>query len=125
MSPGDVLNIIGKWTDETHKTIQAKLIRDKSIQKRNATFFGNVAALTSAGWTMTTKERGLQAVTVSPTTKFTDKKGKALVLTDIKVGDLVRVHGLWDNKLDTMTEVDKVRDYALPVATVSATPSVQ
>lgn len=127
MSPGDTLNIIGKWTNDAHTIIQAKLVRDMSIQKRNGVFFGNVSALTSTGWTMTTVVRGSQSVTVSTTTKFIDRKGQIIALTDIKVGDLVRVHGLWDNTLNTITEVDKVKDYNIPVKTAApvATPSAR
>lgn len=127
MSPGDVLNIIGKWTDSSQTIIQAKLIRDKSIQKRNGTFFGHVAELTSTGWTMTTEKRGIQTVTVSSSTKFTDKREKAIFRVDVKIGDLVRVRGLWDDKLNTITLVSQVKDFSLPVKTTSfsATPSAQ
>ena len=33
-SVGDEVNVIGRYTDETKSTIEAALIRNKSIQKR-------------------------------------------------------------------------------------------
>ncbi len=122
----DTVNVIGQWTDSTQATIQAKLVRDISIQKYNGVFFGTVQSLTSSGWVMTTVERGNQTVTVSSSTKFTNRKGQAILQSDIAVGHKVRVHGLWDRKNSTVTEVVAVKDFSLPVATTvtpTATPT--
>ncbi len=113
MSVGDTVNVIGLWTDDTKTTIQAKLIRDASIEKRFGVFIGTVLSLSSSGWTMQTG-RGVETVTVSSATKFVNRKGETLFQADVKVGHKVRAKGLWDNKLNTVTEVSGVKDYSLP-----------
>ena len=126
MQTGDTVNVYGTWTDSMNTTIQAKLVRDVSIQKYNGVFFGTVQTLNSSGWTMTTVERGNQTVTVSSTTKFKDRKGGTLTQSSVAVGHKIRVRGLWDRNANTVTEVTEVRDYSLPVKTTvapTATPT--
>lgn len=110
---GDTLNVIGLWADDGHTTINATLIRDASIQKRHGVFFGVVQSLLGSGWTMTTK-RGTETVTVSASTKLVNRTGQPITQGDVKVGDRVRVRGLWDSKANTITEVTMVKDYNLP-----------
>ena len=111
---GDTVNVIGKWTDDTKTIIEARLIRDISIQKRHGVFFGTVSSLTSDGWIMTTVKRGNQTVTVNSSTKFVNRKTEIITQADIKVGDKVRVKGLWDRNSNTITEVSHVKDFSLP-----------
>lgn len=103
MQVGDMLWVIGKWTDDTHTSVLARLVRDLSLQKRRGTFVGVVQSLTSTGWIMQTVNRGLQTVTISGTTQ-----------ADVKVGDRVKVQGLWDKTNSTITEVTKVKDFGTP-----------
>jgi hypothetical protein len=112
---GDRVDVIGKWTDDTKTTIQARLVRDLSIQKRYGVFFGTVQSLSSTGWVMTTVNRGNQTVTVSSATKFTDGKETVITQPEIVVGHKVRVRGLWDKQNNTVTEVTQVKDFSLPV----------
>lgn len=119
---GDVVNVIGLWTDDSHTTIQAHLIRDTSIQKRFGVFFGTVTSLTADGWVMDTLRRGSQTVTVGSDTKFVNRREQAITKTDIAVGHRVRVKGLWDSKLSTITEVKQVKDFSLPPK-ASGTPT--
>ena len=124
----DVVSVIGKWTDDTHTTIQATLVRDLSIQKFMGVFFGTVQSITGSGWVMATINRGNQTVTVTSTTKLTDRRGQPLTQTDIVVGHRVRVRGVWDRKSNTITEVTGVKDFSLPAqaglpATSTATPT--
>ncbi len=122
---GDVINVIGQWTDTIKTTVNARLIRDTSIQKRFGVFIGTVTSLNGNGWVMTTINRGSQTVTVSSSTKFVNRQGQAIVQSQIKVGDRVRVRGLWDNKANTITEVTNVKDYNLPPKpTPSVTPTL-
>lgn len=116
-SIGNIVNVIGLWTDDTHTAINAKLVRNVSIQKRFGVFFGEVKSLLSGGWVMSTKSenRADQTVTVSSTTKFENRKGEAITQTDVKVGHKVRVRGLWDRTLNTVTEVTQVKDFNLPL----------
>lgn len=113
MSVGDTLNVIGQWTDDTHTAINAKLVRDASIQKRFGVFVGTVQTLLTSGWTMLTG-RGTETVTVTSTTKFVNRTGGTISQSDIKVGDKVRVRGLWDRNANTITEVTVVKDYSIP-----------
>jgi len=122
-SVNDVLNIHGKWMNEERSQIQATLIRNMSIQKRNGVFFGKVKTLTSGGWVMTTVGRGDQTVTVSGNTRFIDRTGMGIGQSAILVGHRVRVMGLWDSKNNTITEVSQVKDFDLPAkATSTAKP---
>ncbi len=123
ISVGDTVNVIGQWTDEGQTTIQARLVRDISIQLFNGVFFGTVQSLTSNGWVMATVARGDQTVTVSSGTKFTDRKGGTLTQSGITVGHKVRVRGLWDRKAGTISEVTAVKDFSLPVV-ATPTPKV-
>lgn len=116
MQIGDTINVIGLWADDAHTTINAKLVRDASIQKRFGVFFGQVKSLLSNGWVMSTvsDKRPDQTVTVSSTTKFENRKGEAITQADVKVDHKVRVKGMWDKALNTVTEVTNVKDFSLP-----------
>lgn len=122
---GHTVNVIGKWTDDAKTTVEARLVRDVSIQKRHGVFFGKVESVTTDGWVMTTisDKRENQAVKVTNVTKFTNRKGEALTQTDVKVGHRVRVRGLWDRSDNTVTEVSQVKDFDLPVR-VTPVPTV-
>lgn len=115
MQVGDTLNVIGRWTDDTHTAINAVLVRDLSIMKRFGVFFGTVSSITSDGWVMTT-QRGDQTVAVSLTTKFINRRGETITKAEVKVGDRVRVRGLWNKTNNTITEVREVKDFSIPVA---------
>jgi hypothetical protein len=115
MSVGDMVNGIGKWMDDAHTTILARLIRNTSIQKYNGVFFGTVQSLTVTGWVMSTVNRGSQTVTVSSSTKFINRKEQAISQSDILIGHIVRVRGMWDRTASTITEVAVAKDFSLPV----------
>jgi hypothetical protein len=120
----DVINVIGKWQDAGKTTILATLIRDTSIQKRFGVFFGTVSSVSANGWVMATIKRGNQTVTVTSSTKFTDRKEGTISQSDVAVGHRVRVRGLWDNKNNTVTAVTHVKDFDLPVKpTVTPKPT--
>lgn len=129
MSVGDTLNIIGLWADDAKTTINARLVRDISVQKRFGVFLGEVKSLLTGGWVMSTKsdKRADQTVTVSASTKFVNRKEEAITQADVAVGHRVRVKGLWDTALNTVTEVTHVKDFNLPLrptpkVTVTPTP---
>lgn len=116
MSVGDIVNVIGYFTNEEKTTINACLIRDTSIQKRRGGFIGKVVSLTDTGWVMTTlsQKKANQTVTVDSSTKFIDRRGQTISKTDIVVGHRVRIKGLWNNDNNTVTEVTHVKDFSLP-----------
>jgi ASC-1-like (ASCH) protein len=111
---GHEVNVFGKWTDTDHKTIQALLIRDLSIQKRFGVFIGDVTAISGNDITLQTIQRGVQKVSVSALTKFVNRKMETIKQTDIIIGHRIRVKGMWDRTLNTVTEVTQVKDYNLP-----------
>lgn len=112
---GDTINVIGQWANDDHTTVNAKLVRDASIQKRFGVFFGTIS---SGGGTSTlvvdTIRRGAQTVTVGSATKLVNRRGENILVTDLKNGDRIRVRGLWDSKANTITEVATIKDYNLP-----------
>jgi hypothetical protein len=123
-STGDQVTVIGKTAGTATTSIDARLIRNASIQKRYGTFAGTVQGVSTTGFTLQPDRRPSQSVTVTAKTKITDRQGKTLPQTSLAAGHRVRFHGLWDNKLNTVTEVAYVRDYSLPIPkTPVATPS--
>lgn len=118
MQTGDIVNIHGKWADETQKTILATLVRDLSIQKRNGVFFGTVDSVSSNNIIISTQERGKETVTTSGTTRLVNRKMQRITLTDITPGQRIRVKGLWDSANNTITQVTQIKDFSLPVVVV-------
>lgn len=116
---GDTLNVIGKWADDGKTTVEAKLVRDESIQKRFGVFVGEITSLTTDGWVMNTVHRSSQTVAISSDTKLVNRKEQAIARSDLKVGDKVRVKGMWNSKLNIITEVTHVKDYSLPAKTIT------
>lgn len=117
---GHVVTVVGKWTNDERTSMQAVNFRDISIQKRFGVFFGNVLTINGNVITMQSKNRGTQTVTVGSTTRFVNRKEETIAQTDIKVGQRIRVKGLWDSANNTVTEVTQVKDFDLPVI---ATPT--
>lgn len=125
LTVGDTLIVIGLWTDDAHTTVLAKLVRDVSIQKRFGVFFGTVSNIAGSVWTLESKNRGTQTVTVSGATKFVNRRGQTISQADVAVGARIRIRGLWDNTAKTVTEVREVKDFSLPpviTPTPKATP---
>lgn len=114
ISVGDEVNIWGKWTDEGKTTIAARLVRDLSIQKRQGVFIGQIQGKTDSGFTLQTINRGTQTVTVDAKTKYYNRIGRLISFNDLNANDKVKVRGLWDNKLNTITEVLYVKDFSIP-----------
>lgn len=113
ISVGDKINVWGSFKDEAQTIIDARMVRDTSIQKRNGVFIGEVVRLTDDGWIIKTPARGEQTVKLVSTTKFTNIAGRTIKDEDILIGHRVRVRGIWDRKLTTVSEVTTVKDYSL------------
>src|SRR3989344_4198559 len=107
-SVGDEVVVFGKFTDDTKLTIDAKTIKNNSIQKRWGAFFGKVTSHNSDNFIMETLERGSQTVYFGGA-KFVNRKEISISYSDIKVGDRVRVKGVWDKTLNKINEVNQVK----------------
>lgn len=104
---GHNLQIVGKLTSGT--TIEARAIRNMSIQKLRATFNGSIESIDAANSKFVLKptSRKTITVTVSADTKIT-QSGQAKTFADLTVGAKVTASGVWDKSNDTLTEVSKV-----------------
>ncbi len=122
-SIGNKVNVIGKWTDDSKTKINAILVRNLSIEKRWGVFFGDVTSKTDNSFVIKALARGEETVYPASSTKYVDRSEKTISLTDIKIGDRVRVKGVWDRTLKKITEVDQVKDFSIP-ARPTATPTV-
>lgn len=104
VSVGDKISVVGN----------AKVIRNWSVQKRKGAFVGTIQAMTATGFTLQSLNRGLQTVTVSALTKYVDRKEQVINFSNLAAGQKIRVKGLWDSKLNTITEVSQIKDYSRP-----------
>jgi len=120
-SEGDKINVFGKFTDDNKLIINAKLIRNISIQKRWGAFFGEVTVKNSDNFVIKTIERGDQTVYFG-SSKFLNHKKEIITYSDIKLGDRVRIKGVWDKTLNKISEVDEVRVFS-PTPTKAPKPT--
>lgn len=122
-SVDDEVVVFGKFTDDTKLIIDAKTVRNNSIQKRKGAFFGKVTTKNTDNFVMETLERGTQTVYFG-SAKFVERNEKQMTYTDLKVGDRVRVKGIWDKTLSKITEVTQIKDFSLPVIVPTPTNSI-
>lgn len=121
---GNKVNVIGKWHDDTKTQVDAYLVRNLSIEKRWGVFMGDVVTKNSDNFVIKSGNKGNQTVYFDSNTKFIARDEKPLNYNDVQVGHRVRVKGVWDNKLNKITEVSEVKDFILPVKpSVSPAPS--
>jgi hypothetical protein len=119
---GNKVNVFGKFTNDEKTAIDAKLIRNVSIQKRWGAFFGEVSAKNSDNFVMKTIERGNQTVFFDSGTKFLNHLKGTIGYADVQIGNRVRIKGVWDKDLSQITEVDEVRVFPLkPTPTPTVT----
>ena len=123
ISVNDTVNILGKWQNEEKTQILATHIRDLSIQKRHATFFGTVKTKTDITLVLTTVNRGEQTVTIISSTKLVNRKMEEITMSDIQIGHRIRVKGIWDLTSKTVTETIQIKDFSIPIQpSPTATP---
>jgi hypothetical protein len=109
---GNTVHVFGKFTNDEKTSIDAKLIRNTSVQKRWGAFFGEVTAKNTDNFVIKSVNRGSQTVYFG-TAEFVNVSENAISYADIAVGHRVRVKGVWDNSNNTITEVDQVKDFSL------------
>lgn len=99
-------------TSKTQSTITAKVIRDYSIQRENATFTGTVQSVNSSNqsFVLTTPNRGNQTIFVSSST-VVKQGGATTTFTVLAVGQkITKAAGIWNNLNNTM-QSEKVDIY--------------
>jgi sRNA-binding protein len=125
LSTGDKVNVWGKWTDDAQTTLDARLVRNLSVMKRRGVFMGQIKSLGSGSFVLQSINRGDQTVSYGSSTKLVNRKEATIAASDLKVGDKVKVKGMWDKANNTITEVSQVKDFSLPAKTmVTPTPNV-
>ena len=114
ISANDTVNVLGKWQNEEKTQILATHIRDLSIQKRHATFFGTVRTKTDTSLVLTTVNRGEQTVIIDSSKKLVNRKMEEIKMADIQIGHRIRVKGIWDITNKTISEVTQIKDFSIP-----------
>lgn len=118
---GDIVTARGTWEDKETAILDTRVLRDISIQKRFGTFWGKIKSISGQTFVLETSQRGEQTVTLAGSTKIVDRKEKTISFSDLKIEHRVRVTGLWDSTLKTISEVKTIKDWSIgPV--VSPTP---
>lgn len=118
LNMNDTLSITGKWSDRNKTFFDARVIKDKSIQKRNGVFFGIIKSADTTAkiktLTVMTEKRGEQKITVLTDTIIVNRKMEDINFTELKAGHKIRIKGLWNNKTNTVTETEQIKDFSLP-----------
>lgn len=96
---GDMLTVQGT-VDGTN--VAAKMIRDMSLQAHNGSFEGSVQTVNGASFTLKTSKRDRQTINTDSSTVF-KKNGKIGALSDVVVGAMVKVEGVWDRANSNVT----------------------
>ncbi len=112
ISVGDYVSFNGVLVQTASSfTVDAKAVKDWSVQKARASFTGVVTGLSSStqSFTLNAEEKGI--ITVNVTASTTIMKGTSTVLFgEIKVGGRVRVSGLYNN-LNKVLSADEIKIY--------------
>lgn len=114
---GDILNVVGKWSDDAKTAITAKLVRNISIQKRWGVIFGKVTQINEGSIVMESKRGGetLSVTVYTSGAKLVKRNQESMTISDLKVGHRVRVKGVWDRTLKEIRETEQIKDFDLPV----------
>ena len=105
ISVGDFLTVHGMLRADTADLfmVRATYIKNWSVQKRNASFFGRVLSMSasSTSFMLDAEDRGLQTIIVGSSTEIM-KAGVHVAFSDIKMGDKINVQGVWNNLQNTL-----------------------
>ena len=69
---------------------------------------------------MQTLKLGVQTVYFG-NAKFVERNETSMTYTDLKIGDRVRVKGVWDKTLNKITEVTQIKDFSIPIVVPTKT----
>lgn len=123
ISPNDKLDILGKWNNEEKTEIKASRIRNHSIQKRFAVFFGEVKSINGETVIVSTARRGDQTIVADDSTRIFNRKMETIEISDIKIGHLIRIKGTWDSVSKIVTEVIQIKDFTIPLIEQGPAPT--
>lgn len=112
---GDKVNVTGNFINSSKTIMEATLIRNLSIVKRRGVIFGTITAVGGNTLTIKPKDHVLQKVTVTSKTSYVDRSESKLLFSQLKVGDQIRVKGMWDRGTNTVTEVTQIKDFSQPL----------
>lgn len=108
-SIGNQVNVFGKFTDEGQLAIEARLIRNLSIQKRWGAFFGTVTSVGTDSFVIKTIQRGDLTISYNSETEFLNHNKEIVTSDDIQTGLRVRVKGIWDKSSNEILKTEEVR----------------
>lgn len=104
---GNILQVQGNKTAET--TIEARLIRNLSIQKKNGTFVGTIESIDVANkkLVLVPVKRAKVTVSIEVGTKIMERE-VVKSFADLIIGIKVSASGMWDSSNNTLIETSKV-----------------
>lgn len=110
---GDIVTAVGTWTQTDPPVLETKVLRDLSILKRKATFWGKIKSISGDTFVLSTIFRGELTIKTDGETKFVNRREETIVFSDLKEGHRVRVKGIWDQTLKLVEEVSLVKDWSV------------
>lgn len=114
---GDVVSARGDWqdpsTDSGQAILEVRVLRDLSIQKRPATFWGKIDRIDQTAKTLVlvTGNRGEMTV-AGGSAKIVSRDERPLEFSDLANDHRVRVSGIWDGGTN-LTEVRLIKDWSV------------
>ncbi|MCL5090763.1 MAG: hypothetical protein M1514_02000 [Patescibacteria group bacterium] len=123
LKAGHQVTARGTWV-EKGVTLETKVLRDLSIEKRKGTFWGKVKSIDNTQKSLVLDTgRGLMTVFVNEATKIVDLREKVVNFLDLAINHRLRVTGIWDTKFNQIEETQLIKDWSLPLKTPTATPT--
>ena len=131
LKEGDIVSARGTWEDnETKAVLNVRVLRDLSLEKRQATFWGKITAFGDNNFSLQTSRKGTLTIMVSPDTKIVDRRERPIAFSSLAVDHRVRVTGLWDVSAKKVDSVRLIKDWSLgpspspaPILSVTPTPA--
>lgn len=113
-SVNNKVKVMGVWADEAKTTINATRVWNMSISKYRGAFVGTVVSLDSTTIVFEPVKREKHTAYLGATTKYLNRIGGNILLTDIKVGHKIKVRGTWDKSNKKVFDVISIVDMSLP-----------
>jgi hypothetical protein len=121
---GDIVSARGNWKDEEEAVLEARVLRNLSVGKRQGSFWGTISSIGTDSFSLKAGEGRELRVFVGPSAKIVDQRNQGISFADLKAGHRVRVFGLWDLALDQVESVRSIKDWSfLKENSPSATPT--